>query len=246
MTRAAVRERAQARREADAAFRQAFDSYMLECFAKPGFKLESEAQLAARFGVTRYKVRKAIEALNQAGVVERVKHGGSTVKTVTQEELVDRAEHLLSVAGLRAEEFEQAVSDLVCGLVPVIIDKVDPEKLAGLEAIVESVCSVRTPAERRGAVLDFLTALAALSGNRYTELCTSVAIRQAARREVYDLKLDPAELTVACRSVLKELLKGRRKKVLGELEKLFRLVFSTRATTKKASEKEEKVARERN
>lgn len=43
MTRAAVRERAQARRAADAAFREAFDAYMFECFAKPGFKLESEA-----------------------------------------------------------------------------------------------------------------------------------------------------------------------------------------------------------
>ena len=50
MTRAAVRERAQARRAADAAFREAFDAYMFECFAKPGFKLESEAQLAERFG----------------------------------------------------------------------------------------------------------------------------------------------------------------------------------------------------
>ena len=89
MTRAAVRERAQARRAADAAFREAFDAYMFECFAKPGFKLESEAQLAERFGVTRYKVRKAIEALNQAGVLERVKHGGSTVRSVTPEELAD-------------------------------------------------------------------------------------------------------------------------------------------------------------
>lgn len=88
MTRAAVRERAQARRAADAAFREAFDAYMFECFAKPGFKLESEAQLAERFGVTRYKVRKAIEALNQAGVLERVKHGGSTVRSVTPAPIV--------------------------------------------------------------------------------------------------------------------------------------------------------------
>ena len=86
MTRAAVRERAQARRAADAAFREAFDADMFECFAKPGFKLESEAQLAERFGVTRYKVRKAIEALNQAGVLERVKHGGSAVRRDTHEE----------------------------------------------------------------------------------------------------------------------------------------------------------------
>lgn len=165
MTRAAVRERAQARREADAAFRQAFDSYMASN-ASPSQASSSRAKpsLPARFGVTRYKVRKAIEALNQAGVLMRVKHGGSTVKTVTQEELVDRADHLLSVSGLRAEEFEEAASDLICGLVPVIIDKVDPEKLAGLEAIVESLGNVRTPSERRRAALDFLTALAALSG----------------------------------------------------------------------------------
>ena len=178
MTRAAVRERAQARRAADAAFREAFDAYMFECFAKPGFKLESEAQLAERFGVTRYKVRKAIEALNQAGVLERVKHGGSTVRNVTPEELADRADRLLSVAGLPAEEFEDAVSDLVCGLVPVIMDKVDPEKLAGLETLVETVGAARTPAERRSAVFDFLTGLAAVDGNRYTALCVSLAVRQ--------------------------------------------------------------------
>ena len=183
MTRAAVRERAQARRAADAAFREAFDAYMFECFAKPGFKLESEAQLAERFGVTRYKVRKAIEALNQAGVLERVKHGGSTVRNVTPEELADRADRLLSVAGLSAEEFEDAVSDLVCGLVPVIMDKVDPEKLAGLETLVETVGAARTPAERRSAVFDFLTGLAGVDGNRYTALCVSLAVRQAARRE---------------------------------------------------------------
>ena len=183
MTRAAVRERAQARRAADAAFREAFDAYMFECFAKPGFKLESEAQLAERFGVTRYKVRKAIEALNQAGVLERVKHGGSTVRSVTPEELADRADRLLSVAGLSAEEFEDAVSDLVCGLVPVIMDKVDPEKLAGLETLVETVGAARTPAERRSAVFDFLTGLAGVDGNRYTALCVSLAVRQAARRE---------------------------------------------------------------
>ena len=141
-----------------------------ECFAKPGFKLESEAQLAERFGVTRYKVRKAIEALNQAGVLERVKHGGSTVRSVTPEELADRADRLLSVAGLPAEEFEDAVSDLVCGLVPVIMDKVDPEKLAGLETLVETVGAARTPAERRSAVFDFLTGLAAVDGNRYNAL----------------------------------------------------------------------------
>ena len=237
MTRAAVRERAQARRAADAAFREAFDAYMFECFAKPGFKLESEAQLAERFGVTRYKVRKAIEALNQAGVLERVKHGGSTVRSVTPEELADRADRLLSVAGLPAEEFEDAVSDLVCGLVPVIMDKVDPEKLAGLETLVETVGAARTPAERRSAVFDFL------DGNRYTALCVSLAVRQATRREAYDLRLDPAELAAVCRGVLKELMKGRRKKVVAELEDLFGLVFPKRAELKKAekTEKSEKA-----
>lgn len=215
MTRAAVRERAQARRAADAAFREAFDAYMFECFAKPGFKLESEAQLAERFGVTRYKVRKAIEALNQAGVLERVKHGGSTVRSVTPEELADRADRLLSVAGLPAEEFEDAVSDLVCGLVPVIMDKVDPEKLAGLETLVETVGAARTPAERRSAVFDFLTGLAAVDGNRYTALAA------------------------VCRGVLKELMKGRRKKVVAELEDLFGLVFPKRAELKKAEKTEQ-------
>lgn len=103
--------------------------------------------------------------------------------------------------------------------------------------------AARTPAERRSAVFDFLTGLAAVDGNRYTALCVSLAVRQAARREAYDLRLDPAELAAVCRGVLKELMKGRRKKVVAELEDLFGLVFPKRAELKKAekTEKSEKA-----
>ena len=83
MSKAEDRARAQARREADEKFYGEFERYMMDCFQKPGFKLESEQQLAVRFGVTRYKVRKAIERLNQAGVLTRKKHGGSGVTKVT-------------------------------------------------------------------------------------------------------------------------------------------------------------------
>lgn len=123
------------------------------------------------------------------------------------------------------------------------MDKVDPEKLAGLETLVETVGAARTPAERRSAVFDFLTGLVAVDGHRYTALCVSLAVRQAARREAYDLRLDPAELAAVCRGVLKELMKGRRKKVVAELEDLFGLVFPKRAELKKAekTEKSEKA-----
>ena len=155
-----------------------------------------------------------------------------------------------SVTELTAEQLSPELLSRVtrsagnaASLVPVIMDKVDPEKLAGLETLVETVGAARTPAERRSAVFDFLTGLAAVDGNRYTALCVSLAVRQAARREAYDLRLDPAELAAVCRGVLKELMKGRRKKVVAELEDLFGLVFPKRAELKKAekTEKSEKA-----
>lgn len=40
---------------------------------EPGAKLESETMLAERFGVTRYKIRKALNRLRQIGVLDSVK-----------------------------------------------------------------------------------------------------------------------------------------------------------------------------
>ena len=47
--------------------------------AKAGERIDTETELATRFNVTRYKVRKALSVLSQMGVVDRAPKRGMTV-----------------------------------------------------------------------------------------------------------------------------------------------------------------------
>ena len=51
----------------DEAFLEAFRAYLQEVFRQKGQKLETEQQLARRFGVTRYRIRKALQEFDAPG-----------------------------------------------------------------------------------------------------------------------------------------------------------------------------------
>ena len=61
--------------------------YVEKIAQEPGAKLESENVLAEKFGVTRYRIRKALDRLRQIGVLDSVKRRGSIVKSVDQSAL---------------------------------------------------------------------------------------------------------------------------------------------------------------
>lgn len=50
--------------------------------AKAGERIDTETELAHRFNVTRYKVRKALSVLSQMGVVDRAPKRGMTVNAL--------------------------------------------------------------------------------------------------------------------------------------------------------------------
>ena len=228
MSKAEDRARAQARREADEKFYGEFERYMMDCFQKPGFKLESEQQLAARFGVTRYKVRKAIERLNQGGVLTRKKHGGSVVTPVTSGSLTQQIDLQFQVAGYTDAEYADAAQWLLCGLIPALCVRLTPQGFGELERLANAVSdNAEDPEKAREAVQAFFKGLAGSTGNRIMSVFAGVIDRCGMRR--FEAKIqDPAvfyELSEHLHAFLKNLRKEKPKKAARDLRRAVQEIF---------------------
>lgn len=219
MTTATRKEQARARREADEEFRKVFEGYLFECFRQPGFKLESESELAKRFGVTRYRIRKAIERLNQAGILQRVKHGGSTVIQVLPEELSKKIDLQFQVAGFTDEQYREAVEGLLGGLAPVLLEKLRSADIAALEVKVGEMAEEMSPEYARFAVLAFMKTLVEKTGNPILVIYFEVLKTRFERGEPMEAG-DCPKLVGLCRDLVKDLKKDRRKRVVASFKAL--------------------------
>jgi DNA-binding GntR family transcriptional regulator len=76
----------------------------------PGHRLV-EADLVAQFGVSRSRVRLAIEALAGEGLVERIPNRGARVRVVSVEEAVATTECRMALEGLIASKAAERITD---------------------------------------------------------------------------------------------------------------------------------------
>jgi DNA-binding GntR family transcriptional regulator len=76
----------------------------------PGHRLV-EADLVTRFGVSRSRVRLAIEALAAEGLVERIPNRGARVRVVSVEEAVAITECRMALEGLIARKAAERITD---------------------------------------------------------------------------------------------------------------------------------------
>ena len=184
MTKAEIRARAAERRAADEKFFSDFEQYMLACLEKPGFKLESEQQLAERFGVTRYKIRKAIARLNTAGILSRKKHGGSTVAAVDEGTLTGGIDFQFRLAGYTDPEYAECAAWLLTGIVPALCERMTPKAMGELLRIAEDIeNSAGEYARTQEAVLRFFDEVVRVTGNRIVTVFTMVLERRALRED---------------------------------------------------------------
>lgn len=184
MTRAETRARVAERRAADEKFFSEFEKYMLDCLQEPGLKLESEQQLAERFGVTRYKIRKGISRLNTAGILSRKKHGGSTVGAVDEGTLTGGIDFQFRLAGYSDPEYAETAAWLLCGLVPALCERMTPKAMSDLLAIADEIeNSTGEYSTTQEAVLRFFHELVAVTGNRIVTVFTMVLERRALRED---------------------------------------------------------------
>ncbi len=184
MTKADTRARIAERRATDEKFFSDFEKYMLGCIQQPGFKLETEQQLAARFGVTRYKIRKAISRLNTAGILSRKKHGGSTVKSVDEATLTGGIDVQFRLAGYSDPEYAECAAWLLCGIVPALCERMTSKTMGDLLSIVDELdASTGDWSATQEAVLRFFRTLVRTTDNRIVNVFMMVLERRALRED---------------------------------------------------------------
>ncbi len=216
MATATSKTQARLRREADEKFREAFDAYMFECLQQKGQKLPTENALAKKFGVTRYKVRKEMERLNQAGVLQRVKHGGTTVTQVTPTDFAQRLDMQFRVAHFSAATYAQTTDCLLTGIVPLWLEVLKADDLAKLDTRLDEMAEEVSLSYARSMVMDFLGQLVERVENPILQIYFSVLRARYERGDAVSLETCKS-LVESCHDLIKEIKKGRRKRVVAIL-----------------------------
>ena len=152
----------------DEAFLEAFRAYLQEVFRQKGQKLETEQQLAKRFGVTRYRIRKALQEFDRSGMLKRVKRAGSLVTDFDPVNLAGDLHYRLTT-GCGADEFADARLWFLEASAEQWAERVTPTVLTQLQEVVDGVARAANEREASEKLRDFWTKLVATSGNRIVE-----------------------------------------------------------------------------
>ena len=98
--------------------------------AKAGERIDTETELATRFNVTRYKVRKALSVLSQMGVVDRAPKRGMTVNALGPKNLSAQIQVQMDIANFDIREFIEARQLIEVNIIPLAIRRMTPEMKA--------------------------------------------------------------------------------------------------------------------
>ena len=167
----AVRPKVDAVKNVEAAKPEVSDEaflYLQEVFRQKGQKLETEQQLAKRFGVTRYRIRKALQEFDRSGMLKRVKRAGSLVTDFDPVNLAGDLHYRLT-AGCGADEFADARLWFLEASAEQWAERVTPTVLTQLQEIVDGVAQAANEREASEKLRDFWGRLVATSGNRVVE-----------------------------------------------------------------------------
>ena len=88
--------------------------------AKNGGRIDTETELAKRFGVTRYRIRKELDILTQMGILVRTPKRGTTVREVGASSLRNQIQMRFDVANFDVQEFIEARALVECSLMSLI------------------------------------------------------------------------------------------------------------------------------
>lgn len=112
--------------------------------AKAGERIDTETELAARFNVTRYKIRKALSVLSQMGVVDRAPKRGMTVNTLGPKHLSAQIQVQMDIANFDIREFIEARQLIEVDIIPLAIRRMTPALLGRLEDAIDRIESNAT------------------------------------------------------------------------------------------------------
>lgn len=145
--------------------------------AREGRRLDTETELARRFNVTRYRVRKALSVLTQMGVIDRAPKRGMSVNSVEPKNISDRIQGQLHIANFDVREFIEARLLIEVDIIPLAMRRMTPAMLGRLEnAIFQIEANAHNTREADRWDREFHLLLLEACGNRVLQVFSGVLV----------------------------------------------------------------------
>lgn len=113
--------------------------YFISLGLKPGDKVEAEVELCERFGVTRHQMRKVLNVMVHAGVLERLKKRGTIVRSFDVNSLTDHIKFQFEAAQFDINEFKEARVVVERAILPLAVKRMTPTMLGKIEQCVQNM-----------------------------------------------------------------------------------------------------------
>ena len=139
--------------------------------AKAGERIDTETELATRFNVTRYKVRKALSVLSQMGVVDRAPKRGMTVNALGPKNLSAQIQVQMDIANFDIRQLIEV------NIIPLAIRRMTPALLGRLEDAISRIeANAGNSAEADRWDREFHLLLLEACGNRVLQVFSAALV----------------------------------------------------------------------
>lgn len=153
----------------------AFRAMLLARESQPGDKLESELELAKRFGVSRNAMREVILYHCQMGLLERTKNRGTFIKTIDPYHIREELAFRMNFSGFEPAELKETRLYLETAIVPLIAKRISPSDIEALRSNISSMEeNIGTPEFADELDRDFHLRLLQVCNNRTLDLFSQV------------------------------------------------------------------------
>lgn len=117
--------------------------YLLAGGVRPGDRIPPEVELAAHFGVSRYRIRTVLGALAHMGLLERTARRGTVIRAPDQAGLSEQILFQFNVGAFDVAEYMEARAVIECAVLPLAVMRASPVLLRRME---ESIAALRATA----------------------------------------------------------------------------------------------------
>lgn len=160
--------------------------------AKSGGRIDTETELAERFHVTRYKVRKALSILSQMGIVDRAPKRGMTVNSLGPKNLSSQIQVQMDIANFDIREFIEARLLIEVDIIPLAIRRMTPALLGRLEDAINRIeANAGNTAEADRWDREFHLLLLEACGNRVLQVFSAALVTYFEKTTAHLRQNDP-------------------------------------------------------
>lgn len=167
--------------------------HLLKKRYSPGDRIESEMELARRFGVSRSKIREVTTMLHRLGLLNRKQRAGSTICALDPNMIGEDLAFRFLMAGLDDADTWEARRVIELSILPLVVRRATPAHLQKMEEAIDRMqANLRNPDAADRADRDFHLTVLQASGNEILQSLARVIhelFRAAIRRKYWKAEL---------------------------------------------------------